>query len=196
MTHNKKVFCVSAHKNATTSIGEAFRTMGLTVCPYEIGYKYIGNNEELALPITDEYDAFEDSPWCHEDFYKKLHEKHPDAYFILTVRPAEEWFNSYVRFIEKQYTYWEKFPYKELFIRLYGAPCIENNKPILINRYESRNNEICEYFLRHPEAKFLHLRTEELSYRTLCEFLQIEIVPKQIFPYLNYTLPTTDLKKN
>ena len=83
-----KVFCIGSNKTGTTSLTKALQIFGYSVCPehlmFSINSKHfynqsIGNYNEL-FKLVDEYDAFEDRPWNHSDFYKKLNENFENSY--------------------------------------------------------------------------------------------------------------------
>lgn len=184
-----KVFCIGAHKNATTTLEAALIRLGINMCPQiEVAYKHLGadiDHSEEALQLTDIYDGFQDSPWNHLDFYKKLYQRHPDAYFILTSRPANEWYESYVRFIEKGWKQWSRFTYRHLFERVYEYPCLPENREKLEQNYVTRNTQIREFFANKPDAKFLDVQISELNYPLLCNFLGIEKIHDDEFPRVN-----------
>ncbi|MFM2588588.1 sulfotransferase [Vibrio sp. TBV020] len=100
-----KIFCISLQRSGTKSVGNFLRDNGIKVCTYknavddgiiEMAHDY-RLNELLDYIETSEYDAFEDSPWWHNDIYKFLFHNLPDSKFILLERDAKKWFDSMIK---------------------------------------------------------------------------------------------------
>jgi hypothetical protein len=96
-----KIFCIGSNKTGTTSLTKSLELLGYSVCPENIMFsqnsKYfieqsIGSYESL-FNLVLKYDAFEDRPWNHSDFYKILDKKFDKSKFILTDNEdAYKWF--------------------------------------------------------------------------------------------------------
>ncbi len=105
-TYNK-VFGIGAHKTGTSSLATVFRLCGLTAADQAAG-ELTGYNARRGKiqPLVDYVqtaDAFQDSPFADGVTYVALDALFPDSKFILTVRPAEDWFRSFSRFTAKRY---------------------------------------------------------------------------------------------
>ena len=186
MAYRPKVFCLSAHKNATTSFARALTNLGYKLFPEIFYYSNMDQDLNFYMLMCDEYDAFQDSPWNHTNNYKFLYERYSKSYFILVTRDPDAWVDSYIKFVNKLGG-WEKFPYKDLARSLYGADIFDENRDILKKKYTDRNDEIIEFFSERHDANFLHLDINQLTYKSLCDFLHIEDVPSGPFPKMNST---------
>lgn len=155
---NKKIFCIGSHKTGTTSIDKIFTLLNLNSAPWKECYDYIHHLESGELNnfmnIINKYNAFQDSPWCHANFYKIIYSKFPDSYYILTERDSDSWIKSYenhhtnnllnnfdTKTVQPEcwsYLWGLQFPYSpEEFAKL---------KSELVQKYEKRNKEIKEFF--------------------------------------------------
>ena len=94
--NEKKVFVIGFPKTGTTSLQSALTTLGYKV-KGEFGMKDPNISRkvyEMAFRFVEQYDAFEDNPWCV--IFKELDKKYPGSKFILTLRPTEPWIKSQV----------------------------------------------------------------------------------------------------
>jgi len=187
-----KIFCIGSNKTGTTSLTKSLQILGYSVCPeylmFNEGSKYfynqsIGNYKHL-FRLVDIFDVFEDRPWNHSDFYKKLDENFENSKFILTVRNTDNWINSYYRW-SKKINLKSLWFYEIVSNVCYGVDDFLNNESIMRLKYEERNQEIINYFKNTD--KLLVLNFEELQgWDDLCNFLKNPI-PTQDFPHLNTT---------
>lgn len=187
-----KIFCIGSNKTGTTSLTKALQILGYSVCPehimFSINSKYfyehsIGNYENL-FKIVNNYNAFEDRPWNHDDFYKKLDEKFPDSKFILTIRDTDNWIESYRRWSIKIHLK-EKWFYKLISQVCYGVDDFLSDELNMRNKYNKRNQDIINYF--KDTNKLLVLNFEESQdWKPLCNFLN-KPNPNCEFPHLNRT---------
>jgi hypothetical protein len=162
----KKVFAIGFPKTGTTSINRALTTLGYKVKGH-FGLKdpdISRNVYETAFHFVDQYDAFEDAPWCY--IYKELDKKYPESKFILTLRPTEQWIKSIVNnFIRaKSMNEW-----------IYGARCPQGNEVLYITRYERHNKEVLEYFKDRADDILVFQLTEGDGWKKLCQFLHKDI---------------------
>jgi len=187
-----KIFCIGSNKTGTTSLTKSLQILGYSVCPEYLMFnqnsKYfynqsIGNYSQL-FRLVDIYDAFEDRPWNHSDFYKKLDENFKNSKFILTIRNTDNWINSYRRWSKKINLKGGWF-YPLVSNICYGVDDFLNNEDIMRMKYEQRNQEIINYF--KDTNKLLILDFEESqNWDNLCDFLK-KPIPSQNFPHLNKT---------
>jgi hypothetical protein len=176
VTTEEKVFGVGFHKTATSSLRAALSLLGYEVCGH-IGVSRPDIADvalQLALARIPEYDAFQDNPWPL--LYREIDERCPNAKFILTTRPSENWVESAVKHFGGHST-----PMREW---IYGEGDPQGNEDLYIRRYESHNREVRHYFDGRPED-FVELRiTQGDGWEKLCSFLN-KVRPKRPFPKKN-----------
>jgi len=202
-TKMSKVFCIGESKTGTSSFGVAMRRcFGINhlrgswisaneLCSDEL---MLGSEEsKVYLKVFDfikKGDSFDDQPFGHGEFYKILHEKYPNAKFVLTVRDGETWYRSMFNQlslrigprrpndVEGKFTPYyncQRNGYVALgkHIKItYGENIF--NKEEAIKIFENRNREIIEFFNQF-ERKLLVLdieaATAEENMGFLSEFL-------------------------
>lgn len=187
-----KIFCIGSNKTGTTTLTKILENLGLRVCPeyimFSFGSKYFeeqknGRYENL-FKLVERYDAFEDRPWNHADFYQQLDKKFTDSKFILTIRDENNWIESYRRFNQKIKLN------KQWFYPIVSEICYNNqdflqDEKNMIKHYKKRNEEIIEYFKNTDKLLILDFEKNK-EYKPICEFLGKEIVLSEI-PHLNRT---------
>ena len=169
-----KIFCIGFHKTGTTSLGLALRMLGYKVRgPLGLNDPNIDKNVHgLVYPLVERYDAFQDNPW--PILYEDLDVKFPGSKFILTVRDPESWYESQLRHFGFHRTWMRKW--------IYGVGCPAGNKEIYIQRYNSHNRDVVEYF-KGREGDFLLLDLPNGDgWDKLCNFL-CKVVPNVPFPH-------------
>lgn len=98
-----KVIGVGFHKTGTTSLGTAFRALGLRSTGWlrESASLYKRGHAEALLDIAEDFDGFEDIPWFL--LYPKLVERFPGSKLVLTKRKnMDVWFNSLVKHVGRR----------------------------------------------------------------------------------------------
>lgn len=192
--YNMKYICIGAHKTGTTSLTKCFTEHNYYVASekyyYETNYRdlVLDNNDYnyfINLIKNSDYTFFEDSPYNYRNFYKILDKEIPDAFFILTLRNPEEWFNSFIR--------WEKIHklnirLKKDILYLYDKLLLQENKEHIIQKYNQRNNDIIEYFKNKNNFLILNI---EASNEEKCHKLKTHIIKHMnndyIYPHSNRT---------
>jgi hypothetical protein len=174
--HEKKVFAIGFSKTGTTSLNSALTTLGYKV-KSSFGFRdpdISRNVYEMAFRFVEQYDAFEDIPWCV--IFKELDKKYPGSKFILTLRPTETWIKSIV----------DHFGIKTdpIYEWIFGAGCPKGNEEKYIARYEHHNEEVLEYFKDRPDDLLVFRLTEGDGWEKLCRFLHKD-VPNIEFPHKN-----------
>ena len=119
--------------------------------------------------MVDKYDAFEDRPWNHTDFYKELDKYSPNSKFILTIRDVNNWISSYERW-GKKVSLKNKWYYNMVSNECYGVDDFLSNKEIMKKKYEERNQEIIEYF-KDTNKLFVMDIEKNSEWGGLCKFL-------------------------
>lgn len=97
-TYGGKVFCIGYNKTGTTTVGEAFKLLGLHNSSFnkKVWRKYYkeGNFYQI-LRYTARFDSFDDLPWLKEDMIPLLDKVFPGSKFVFLERGEEEWLRSY-----------------------------------------------------------------------------------------------------
>ena len=156
-----KIFCIGAHKTATTSLRNATAKLGFKTEPGTSWYNgnlrreyYRGNYAPIYAQIQ-KFDSLKDSPFNHKDFYKVLFAEYPNAKYILTVRDTESWFSSLYRWHINYVLPRGMLPdYNMYWIKWYNVPLtaanfkrdIHKHKDAIIQEYQRRNEEVKEFF--------------------------------------------------
>lgn len=203
-----KVFCIGSGKTGTTSVKKAFEELGIIV----------GNQRQAEFLNTDcfndnldplfEYckygEAFQDVPFCFNDYYKALDKKFPDSKFILTIRDSsEQWYNSFFNFHNKIYAEDTKLSWEDLkqatYVRkgwayenrLHAFGLTEQDNPYdkekLKAVYERRNQEILDYFKDRKSDLLVLNISKQGSFQKFCEFLNVPSSNTE-FPWENKTV--------
>ena len=170
-----KVFGIGFHKTGTKSLAKALEILGYSVTRPNGGQD--PNLEDNALHIVreliDRYDAFQDFPWAA--LYRELDRLRPDSKFILTVRPAEEWIESAIRYFGETTS-----PIRRWIYGAHAGSPIGHERHY-IERYERHNAEVLEYFSSRPDCLLVLRITDGEGWSPLCKFLDREI-PSREFP--------------
>lgn len=180
----RKVFEIGVKKTGTSSLGGAFRILKYRVAAWHPDlyrhWKLTGECNKI-LEACENYDMFEDGPW-HDCDFRVLHEKYPNALFIMMDRDNESWLES----LEKH-----EAPY--LNVNDIEADWLEQRWITDKDNYikemtefkHTKYNTIREYFKEYPD-QFLEMNIFEDPdpMKTLCEFLDVT-VPDEPFPHNN-----------
>jgi hypothetical protein len=181
-------------------MGQALATLGFAVLPESCWYDdrvmreefYAGRYSRLA-DLIGQYDAFQDSPFNHGDFYEWLYSAYPDASFVLTVRDAGGMIASHKRWLThlRNHVFTEKRDV-EAFVRYfwqheYRQGEFIDNEAAIREIYEARNQSVTRFFSDKSRSFLsLDLRNEPAPWDRLCAFLNVE-VPSVAFPHLKRT---------
>ena len=175
-----KVFGIGFHKTATKSLATALGMLGYRV--HGPGWvsdpQACSSLESLwarALPIIDDYDAFQDNPWPL--LWPFLVEHFPKSRFILTVRDESEWLNSAKNYFGEHST-----PMRQL---IYGADAGSpvGNEARYLERYRQHNDAVRTFFAGDPRFLELDITAGE-GWSGLCSFLGCP-PPNLQFPHAN-----------
>lgn len=202
-----KVFCVGLGKTGTTSVEKAFKALGFKTGDQAVGEAlidaWIARDFEPIFEYCETADAFQDIPFCLPYTFQALHQRFPEASFILTKRgSAEEWWSSLTRFHSKLWTGGVRIPEREdlekVAYRYPGFiwkvmrsvyPTDEDdiyNREKLIAFYEGYNRTVSDYFAS-SSARFLVVDvSKESDYVRFCEFLGCPLCG-DAFPWENRT---------
>lgn len=170
-----KVFCVGFHKTGTKSLAWALDYLGYSVT----GPNYVNSppvNETTLNKVFDlipNYDAFQDNPW--PVLFKEIDERFPGNRFILTIREAQKWINSVVKYFGNKST-----PMREW---IYGAGSPLGNESLYLQRYMEHNECVIDYFSGRKDLLIMNLEEGD-GWELLANFLGVES-PEIPFPHLN-----------
>lgn len=188
----QKIFVIGSNKTGTTSLTKSFKTLGYNVCPehlifnpkskYLIGF-FNENYEEL-FKLVSIYDAFQDRPWNHIDFYQKLDAQFPNSKFILTIRDTDNWVESYKRW-SKKINLQQLWFYREVSKVCYGIDDFLSDTSLMKKKYEERNLQIIDYFNNNDNFLIMDLEKGD-GWEKLCHFTNDKI-PDIPFPHENKT---------
>jgi len=177
----KKIFCVGMPRTGTSSLVTAGRMLGLKSA--HLNQHYAGNRFGLSSQkqnrITEQdaahiarYDLFADFPIpC---LVGSLHRAYPDAYFIHTIRNPDTWLASFrrlapmtpVNLYHEYHAFWRTIAFGDHYMRN------KAQEQHFKQRYIDNNISINNYFIRHPEARYLRWAlTDRPEWRILCGFL-------------------------
>ena len=155
-----KVFCIGSNKTGTTSLTSLVEMYGLKPLPERIAYRYVDIRDSLReskarLKLLledhrDNYDFFEDLPFCFRTNYKLLFELEPEALFILTVRESEAWFDSCLNWIKKQNA-------QLIYDWMWNDRFVAENKRRILTNYRKRNSAIYSFFASRGSSSRLHV---------------------------------------
>ena len=177
-----KVFCLGFQKTSTTSIGKALTFLGYQVCGYYPfrDFDKPGEFDEIAFikrlfDLADTHDGFKDTPW--PVFYKELDERYQGSKFILIIRNTDSWIKSVVQ----DFQAWGN----AIHNYIYGVPFPQGHEDVFIERYETHNREVQEYFSNRPnDLLVLHLNKGEVNWKSICDFLGVD-TPDRDWPRAN-----------
>lgn len=186
-----KIFCIGQNKTGTCSLTMALSMLGYKLCPEDIMYNegseyfkdYQDGKFDGLFNLVSQYDAFEDRPWNHTNFYEVLDKTFDNSKFILTTRDVDRWWDSYFRW-DKKVELRDSWHYRMNSQVCYGVDSFLDNPDLAKQSYLNRNNEVRDYFRGNPN--FLELDVnEDNKFEKLCGFLNKE-VPNTPYPYMNY----------
>lgn len=184
-----KVFCIGSNKTGTTSLKSALIRLGFNVASEQKSYSYISKVENKQykeiFDLVNQYDAFEDRPWNHTDFYKILDKQFEDSKFILTIRNVDLWWESYLRWNEKVKL--TKQIYYPLISKIcYNVDSFLDYPDQSKKMYLERNQNVINYFMNKTNLLIMDI-SKTTNYDELCVFLNKKKIPDP-FPHHNKTL--------
>ena len=171
-----KVLGVGYPRTGTKTLGVCFRVFGYRNASWDgsIYEKYLQGDIGGILRYAEEFDSFEDLPWC--SMYKEFDERFSETKFILTVRKDEHtWYQSYRTH--------EYFLARETYLPLSG-PLYESS----MNLYRDHNRSVREYFRDRPDDLLEVCWEDKHGWSELASFLN-ETLPEVKFPHKNRTPP-------
>jgi len=176
-----KLFCLGLNKTGTTSFGTACKWLGMR----RLGWRpllskrlitaYFNGGVDFLLDTAEDYDAFEDIPWPLA--YKELHEKFPNAKFVLTVRKSKEvWYNSIKRHVSNDY---------DGHKQIYGYYRPTENPTAYMDVYTKHNESVQDYFEDKPNKLLVMCFEDGDGWGKLLPFLGLKGEPIAKWPHKN-----------
>ena len=174
-----KVFGIGFHKTGTKSLAEALTVLGYRVC----GPTTVKRDPDLAnnalpnaLPLAEQFDAFQDNPWPM--LFREMDAHFPGSKFVLTIRPTDEWYRSVLHFFGERETPMRRWIYGD------GAGSPVGNEAVYKARYDAHNADVRAYFASRPESLFV-LNLPQANWADLCAFLGCEAPKNLPYPHKN-----------
>ena len=182
-----KIFVLGFNKCGTRSFAEVFERSGIGCVHWDsnrlANLIVAGVKEGSSLNLDKYYpgtNAFCDiisSPITSSDpvnivegveFFEKIFESYPDAYFILNTRNIEEWILSRFRHERGKF----QNNYKKYLSHKYGIHCSDEQLSFYWRKiWYKYHYLILEFFQSKPSAKFIVFDIEKSSYELLVDFL-------------------------
>ena len=179
-----KIFHIGFHKTGTSTYEEVYKKLGYSLFdrldftgPFAEKlrlYKHERDIEYLT-EIIEAHDAFADNPWFWH-IYQELDERYPDAKFVFTIRPTEDWFAS----LNGGHVNMQEIVSQQLY---------EGRKPTLDNAdyfkdvYETYNANVLKYF--EGKDNFIQIDiSQNPQWDEICSFLG-KPIPDESFPWKN-----------
>lgn len=168
-----RIFCLSAQKTGTTSVGDFYSNNGFAVSRWYHSDKenwslkwYNGDFESIFSSHSfRRFQVFEDNPWWFPEFYKVLYYRFPSSKFILFHRDSDDWFKSmmnahhgttenvlsiHAKLYRRENEFYKKVKLrtdpKEKSAGLKNFLHLAPHAKHYKEIYETRNREIIEYF--------------------------------------------------
>ena len=175
-----KVFGIGFPKTGTKTLKRVLETLGYTVGNYRLDILEplkSGEYEKL-VPIIDNYDALQDTPWFL--LYQFLDKTYPNSKFILTLRDRDNWMASMNNYFVGKHD--ESSNRMFDFIFGYGLP--RDNNAAYLSRYDKHIKDVKEYFKGRPEDLLIVDWEKGHGWEEICEFLK-KPKPAVLFPHAN-----------
>ena len=170
-----KVIGIGQPKTGTTSLGRAFRDLGLAHATWDTRLVNELMEGELAhiLAAADKFDSFEDLPWSHPYVFPLLDERYLGSKFILTTRDPDSWLKS----LKAHFT-------TERTAEQYRIQDFEDKADNLRQAFIERDSAIQEYFADRKDDLLIIRVCDGEGWEKLCPFLGVD-VPNTPFPHMN-----------
>ncbi|MGH6946086.1 MAG: sulfotransferase [Kiloniellales bacterium] len=185
-----KIFGIGMNKTGTTSLLTALQEFGI-LCGHQPDFELLfddwaARRFDRIVALARHYEAFQDAPFSLPFTYQALDQAFPDARFVLTVREAEEWYESLVRFHRKVLFGGNDPSWKRIRSARYLYPEYIYESAVAmwrwdefglydrsraIDLYNLHNDSVMEYFHTRPERLLVIDLADPKSYGTLCQFL-------------------------
>ena len=195
-----QVIGIGYPRTGTMSLKHALESLALGPCyhmievfqhPEHVDFwlAALGNpgNSAVWSDVFEGFQSTADAPACH--FWKSLADYYPDAKFILTVRDADSWYESFQTTVYQAMTHPERSPdvahrsVQDMARHLILETMFENrfkDRAFAIQRFQEHNNAVTAAF---DSSRLLVFDVAE-GWAPLCKFLNVP-VPDAPFPQSN-----------
>lgn len=191
----EKIFCVGLNKTGTSSLNEAFRTLGLKSVHFRDdkgkNIKEVIQNNYLAgdniLKGLEKYDAFSDwdqAPYT-VDIVKEFDKQYPGSKFILNTRNINSWLNSREKHVIRNQAEKKRNPEKDITWLTIDRKGWEN-------QFKYHYGGVKEYFRDRKDDLLIFDVTKGDDWEKLCPFLNLPIPP---VPFPKKNVATNPTKK-
>ena len=175
-----KIFGVGFKKTGTTSLAAALRRLKIGPEPDHraavaatVALLGSGADAAPAVRAAAAARAFADAPWCmaatRGDLLEKLSTAYPRAKFVLTVRPAADWWRSVRNWLAclKPFN-------KDRYVAMLGATAFDETA--MVAAYERYNARVRDHFAATPdrllELDFSAGGADDFPWEKLCAFVE------------------------
>jgi len=198
-----KVIGAGLGRTGTASLKLALEQLGIGRCYHmgEVGNNWSHTEKWLSAahgnPDWDDifkgFEATVDYPACN--FWKELAEAYPEAKVILTMRNANDWFDSAsATILSPKLIEWQKKSFLGDFIKKAVLKGIDEHvyeRCFMIRHFEQHNSAVKQVI---PNERLLVYEVKD-EWEPLCNFLGLPI-PDGPFPRVNSRKETEDLIKS
>lgn len=171
------VFVIGTNKTATTSANYFLSDCGLRHLSINahVKHKYFMGRFDYLLKLTQHFNSFDDLPWNQIDVIAFLMRQDADYRFILTLRNADDWFDSLVRFNKNRG-------------RMIPE---ESSRSMLQKRQLFAHNEACRILSKKFQKPLLEvdITRDTRANVKIADFLGLKSLDIPPMPHLNRTLP-------
>lgn len=177
-----KIFGIGLPKTGTTTLAKCLRVFGFSTAPYSVDLleQVLAADFSGLAEVSGRFDAFEDWPWPL--VYVEMHQRFPDARFILTLRSnANAWLDSL-----RSHT--RRNPARrsaELRRKIFGQEDPWQFPQQYTRFYEQHTERVQSYFQRSGGKLLIACWESGDSWKELAEFLSLAAVPAVPFPHEN-----------
>ncbi len=190
---NGKIFGIGFHKTGTTSLAAALRLLGYHTVHGDSRKAEHGGDEGVSLlrqiaaedydlPTLSRYQAFTDNPYF--SIWRQLHDRFPNARFILTERDETSWLSSCLRY----YAGRRIRPMRLWMFGDHADPAgSEQAARSWLTAYRRHNAAIRDHFGPDSEQLLIMNPCTGEGWDKLCPFLGVA-PPDRPFPHSNKTL--------
>ena len=193
-----RVLGVGFHKTGTTSLHEAFKTLGFDSLHWGQGEAPLIWYEMNALgrsKTLEQFYAISDNPMPL--LYQQIDKSYPGSRFVLTVRDEVEWLQSVKKLWDPKYNktrhLWDVYPISNVLHRaLYGQT--DFDPLVFLERYRRHNRDVIEYFKDRPDDLLvLDMDQPRGKMAALCKFLGRPVMADGSYPVMNRSNEIVDV---
>lgn len=160
------------HRTGTKSFDKAGRILGFTPS-FHWGGKQLGNklcelydgcDIEGLLKFADNYKCLSDVPFFL--IYRELYNRYPNAYFVMTTRDEDTWFDSLYRHGKNKISKAQKIIYGKWEI-------LEKDKELCKSVFREHNQNVQEFFRDCDNFTVIDIEKDD-QWEKLCNLLNID----------------------